>query len=179
MLIRKNLEFSPRSSVRSSVRQSQPFSKSVHYFFLKLCAFLIIFTVLAILAKNCPKLAFLAQNAQKMEVFAFLSHSVHQNLLIFCTKPSLWSRKKMTFSHFLGKFKNGPFWPKLTQIWPKFGHLAEKQRFFAFLSKSIHQNSLIFCFKPSRSSRKKNDVFTFLRNFQKSSFLAKIDQNLA
>ena len=29
----------------------------------------------------------------------------------------------MTFSHFLGKFKNGPFWPKLTQIWPKFGHI--------------------------------------------------------
>ena len=29
----------------------------------------------------------------------------------------------MTFSHFLGKLKNGPFWPKLTQIWPKFGHI--------------------------------------------------------
>ena len=29
----------------------------------------------------------------------------------------------MTFSHFLGKFQNGPFWPKMTQIWPKFGHI--------------------------------------------------------
>ena len=29
----------------------------------------------------------------------------------------------MTFSYFLGKFKNGPFCPKLTKIWPKFGHI--------------------------------------------------------
>ena len=53
-----------------------------------------------ILAKNCPKLAFLAQNAQKWRFFAFLSQSVHQNLLIFCTKPSLWSRKKRHFRIF-------------------------------------------------------------------------------
>ena len=40
----------------------------------------------------------------------------------------------MTFLHFLGKFKNGPFWPKLTQIWPKFGHLAQKTEvFYIFL----------------------------------------------
>ena len=81
-------------------------------------AFLKKIPILPILAKNCPKLAFLAQNAQKWRFFAFFSQSVHYNFLIFCTKPSLWSRKKMTFSHFLGKFKNGPFWPKLTQIWP-------------------------------------------------------------
>ena len=33
MLIRKNLEFSPRPSVRSSVRQQRVFSESLHYFF--------------------------------------------------------------------------------------------------------------------------------------------------
>ena len=86
-------------------------------------AFLIIFTVLAILAKNCPNLAFLAQNDQKWRFFAFFSRTAHQIFLIFCSKHSLWSRKKMTFSLFLGNFNNGPFWPKLTQIWPKFGHI--------------------------------------------------------
>ena len=29
----------------------------------------------------------------------------------------------MTVSHFQLKFKNDPFWPKLTQIWPKFGYI--------------------------------------------------------
>ena len=40
MLIRKNLEFSPRSSVRSSIRSFRTFSKTVHYFFLKLGSYL-------------------------------------------------------------------------------------------------------------------------------------------
>ena len=84
MLIRKNLEFSPRPLVRTSV---SPLVRSFVTAFLEILpllfsetlqlvrtqkggknvpsAFLIIFTVLAILAKNCPILAFLAQNAQK------------------------------------------------------------------------------------------------------------------
>ena len=133
-------------------------------------AFLIIFNVLAILAKNCPKLPFLAQNDQKWRFFAFLSKSVHQNSLIFCFKPSLSSRKKMTFSIFWGIFKNGHFWPKLTQIWPKFGlKLAiwpKNGGFFAFFSKFIHQNLLIFCLKPSLCSRKERQ-FRFLAKIQK------------
>ena len=82
----------------------------------------------------------------------------------------------MMFSHFLGKFKNGPFWPKLTQIWPKFGNLAEKQRFFAFLSKSVHWNLLIFCTKPSLWSKKKEDVFAFFGKIQKWPFWPKLTQ---
>ena len=74
------------------------------------------------LAKNGPKLGFLAQIAQKWCFFTFFSKTAHWNFLIFCRKPSLWSRKKMTVLVFRGNFKNGPLWPKLTQIWPKFGH---------------------------------------------------------
>ena len=40
-------------------------------------AFLKKIPVLPILAKNCPKLAFLSQNAQKWRFFAFFSQSVH------------------------------------------------------------------------------------------------------
>ena len=36
-----------------------------------------------------------------------------------------------------GKIKNGPFWRKLNQIWPKFGHLAPRLRFFGFLTKLL------------------------------------------
>jgi len=75
-------------------------------------AFLIIFTVLAILAKNSPKWVFLAQSDKKWRFFAFFSRTTHQIFLFFCSKHSLWSRKKMTFSLFLGNF----------QIWPKFAH---------------------------------------------------------
>ena len=75
--------------------------------------------VLPILAKNCPKLAILAQNAQKWRFSHFVFQSVHQNLLIFCTKSSLWSREKITFWYFLGKFKNCRFWPN-------FGHFLLK-----------------------------------------------------
>ena len=44
MLIRKNLEFSPRSSVCPFVRSSGNISKSVHYFFLKICSYFRPFT---------------------------------------------------------------------------------------------------------------------------------------
>ena len=86
-------------------------------------AYLIIFTVLAILAKNYPKWACLAQSDKKWRFFAFFSRTTHQIFLIFCSKHRLWSRKKKSFSLFWGNFKNVPFWPKLTQIWPKFGHI--------------------------------------------------------
>ena len=82
----------------------------------------------------------------------------------------------MTVSLFLGKFKNDPFWPKLTQIWPKFGHLAQKRRFFAFFSKSVHCNLLIFCFKPSLWSWKKMTFSLFLWNFKNGPFWSKLTQ---
>ena len=108
-------------------------------------AFLIIFTILAILAKNCPKWAFLAQNDKKWRFFAFFSRTTHQIFLIFCSKHSLWSRKKMTFSLFLGNFKNAPFWPKLTQIWPKFGLFWPDARAFdIFSSKILKKKNLNF-----------------------------------
>ena len=37
-----------------------------------------------------------------------------------CLYYSLWRRKKMTFSHFIGKFKNGPFCPNLGHFYLKF-----------------------------------------------------------
>ena len=78
MLIRKNLEFSPRPFVRSSVRSQRVFSESLHYFFsetfqlVRACkggknfpsAFLKKNPVLSILANNCPKLAIFGQNAK-------------------------------------------------------------------------------------------------------------------
>ena len=67
---------------------------------------MIIFTVLAILAKNCPKWPFLA----------FFSRTAHQNFLIFCSKHSLWSLKIITFSLCGENLKNSPFWPNLTKL---------------------------------------------------------------
>ena len=69
-------------------------------------AFLIIFTVLAILAKNCPKWAFLAQNDKKWRFFAFFSRTTHQIFLIFCSK------KNAVFA-FFGKFQKWPFLVKI------------------------------------------------------------------
>ena len=64
--------------------------------------------------QKLSKIGHFGPKCPKMEVFhIFFSQSVHYNLIIFCTKPSLWSRKKITFSYFLGKFKNGPFWTNL------------------------------------------------------------------
>ena len=60
----------------------------------------------------------------KMEVFCIFSRTTHQNFLIFCSKHSLWSRNIIMSSLFGGNFKNDPFWPKLTQIWPKLANLA-------------------------------------------------------
>ena len=62
----------------------------------------------------------------------FFSKTAHWNFLIFCTKSSLWSRKKMTVSLLCLKFKNDPFWPKLTQIWPKYGQFG-RQKFLFYL----------------------------------------------
>jgi hypothetical protein len=88
MLIRKNLEFSPRSSIRSLVtdfleNRSLLFSETLQLVRAYKrdknvpSAFLKKNLVSPILAKNCPKLAFLAQNPQKLRFFAFLSQSVH------------------------------------------------------------------------------------------------------
>ena len=73
------------------------------------------------LAKNSPKSAFLAQNTQKWGFLAFVSKTAHWNFLIFCRKPSLCSPKNIAAFVFQGNLKNGPFWPILSQIWPKFG----------------------------------------------------------
>ena len=69
------------------------------------------------LAKNGPKSAFLAQNAQKWGFLAFFSKTANWNFMIFCRKLSLCSPKNIT----AGKFEKWPFLPKLTQIWRKFG----------------------------------------------------------
>ena len=50
---------------------------------------------------------------RKMEVFRFFSIRI----LNFARSIVFWV-EKMTFSLFCGNFKNYPFWPKLTQIWP-------------------------------------------------------------
>ena len=115
MLIRKNLEFSPRPFVTAFLEihpllfsetlqlvRTQKGGKNVP------SAFLIIFTVLAILAKNCPKWAFLAQSDKKI----FL-RTTHQIFLIFCSKHSLWSRKKNDVFAFFGKFQKWPFLVKI------------------------------------------------------------------
>ena len=66
--------------------------------------------------QKLSKMALFGLNDQKWMFFAFFSRTAHQNFLIFLSKHSLWSRKIITFSLFGGNFKNGPFWPKLTQI---------------------------------------------------------------
>ena len=58
-----------------------------------------------------PKLAILAQNAQKWRIFAFFSQSINLNFWIFCTKSSLWSRKNYVFALF-GKIQKWPFLAK-------------------------------------------------------------------
>ena len=97
------------------------------------------------LAKNGPKSAFLAQNAQKWGVFSIFSKTAHWNFLIFCRKPSLCSPKNITALVFQGNLKNGPFWPKLTQIWPKFGHLARWNRLAKIFFRQKLKNSFNFC----------------------------------
>ena len=85
--------------------------------------------------KNVPsaflkKIPFLAKNAQNGGFSHFFAiHSLE--FANFCTKPSIQSRK-MAFSYFLGKFKNGPYCSKLTQIWPKVGQNHQKLRFAIF-----------------------------------------------
>ena len=78
---------------------------------------------MAFFGKKLPKIYHFGLNSQKQMFLHFFPKTAHWNFLIFCTKPSLLSRKKMTVSLFCRKFKNDPFWPKFTQIWPKFGHI--------------------------------------------------------
>ena len=103
----------------------------------------------------------LAQNAKKQRFFAFFSKTAHWNFLIFCTKPSLWSRKKMTVSLFCRKFKNDPFWPKLTQIWPKFGHFGRQK---------LKKKMSFFFYKNRKKiiSGKTNPLFTIFTHFMTS-----------
>ena len=91
-------------------------------FFLKLCSLSGLVS-----AKKCSKrffekshfgqklskIAHFDPKCPKIEVFRIFSQSVHYNLLIFCAKPSLWSRKKWRFRIFWEKFKSGPFWSNL------------------------------------------------------------------
>ena len=103
---------SVRASECAYARPWHFFSETVNYFLLKLYSwlglvrsikifqalFLIIFTV-------WPK-----------NVFRIFSKTMHQNILIFCSKYSLWSPKNSVFT-FWWNLKNGPF----GQNWPKFG----------------------------------------------------------
>ena len=86
-----------------------------------------------------PSSPILAQNAKKMEVFRIFIQIHSLQFAIFCTKPSVWSRKKNYYFVFLGKFKNYPFWPKLTQIWPKFGHIWLYQSWSKLFEKNCCQ----------------------------------------
>ena len=102
---------------------------TVHYFFLKLCSLLGLLKVkkcsksffekipvLPILAKNCPKLAILAQNAKKWRFFAFFRTPFIRICSFFKISLVFGVRKNDVFV-FLGKVKNGPFWPNLGHFW--------------------------------------------------------------
>jgi len=90
-------------------------------------------------------------NAQKRRLFAFFSNTAHWNFLIFCTKPSLWRRKKMPVSISYRKFENDPFRPKSTQICPEVRHVGRQKlpkKNFSFL---FVQKSPINYFAPKKS----------------------------
>ena len=88
----------------------------------------------------------------------------------------------MTFSHFLGKFKNGPFWPKLTQIWPKFGHFGQKLSKIGVFGPKCRKNggfshfsrnpfisiSYFFVFLKKKNKKK---IKKFFQNFFRKFFL--------
>ena len=64
-----------------------------------------------------PKILQIWHILPKIQVFCILSKSFHYNLLIFGTKPSLWSRKIWQFT----LFGRNPKMTHYVQNWPKFG----------------------------------------------------------
>ena len=66
--------------------------------------------------QNCPKLAILAQNAQKWRFFAFFSESLHYFSLMQLIRA--FNSKKMFQTLFWKKFPFCPFWQKTVQNWP-------------------------------------------------------------
>ena len=59
------------------------------------------------LESSNPSGPIFTQNFQNRGFLLFFLKTMHWNFLIFCTKPSLWSRKK-SVSLFCQKFKNDP-----------------------------------------------------------------------
>ena len=119
-----DLRIHVRASVRTSVRPSRCCSKTVHYFFLKLCSQLGLVSVIKIfqalfLKNSCfahfgqklSKIGHFGPKWPKIEVFRIFSQSIHQILLIFLTKPSLCSGKNDIFK-FYGKIQKWPFLAK-------------------------------------------------------------------
>ena len=79
---------------------------------------------------------------KKRRFFAFFSKTAHWNFLIFCTKPSLWSRKNDGFT-FLSKIQKWPILaqiePNLTQIWAFRSSKIKKKMFPSFFTKIEHK----------------------------------------
>ena len=75
--------------------------------------------------------------------FSHFSRTTHQIFFIFCSKHSLWSRKKWRFRFFLGNLKNGPFCRKLTKCWLNVAEIT-KNGGFSHISRTAHQIFLIF-----------------------------------
>ena len=90
----------------------------------------------------------------------FLHLSFLQNCALefpnFCWEPSLWSQKIMTALVFWGNLKNGPFWPKLTQIWPKFCHLGRLSK--KIFVKNFEEKKIV---QKSRKKKILREKFTF------------------
>ena len=74
----------------------------------------------------------------KMGVFSISSKTAHWNFLIFAGSLVSGMKKYYSFG-FSEKFGKWLFWPKLTQIWPKFGHLARWNR----RAKSVSINNFV------------------------------------
>ena len=71
----------------------------------------------------------------KRRFFAFFFAS--RICYFFSTKPSHWSPKKYDVFAFLGKLKNGPFWPNL-------GHFCLKILLVAFYINFIIRNVVMY-----------------------------------
>ena len=112
-----------RPSVRLFVRASRGCSKTVHYFFLKLCSKLGLVSATKMFQPLfCKKLPFCPlwpKNFQnwpfwpKMPKNGGFSHFFAIRSIEFFALSLVFVVRKMTFSYFLEKFKNGPFWPNL------------------------------------------------------------------
>ena len=123
------------------------------------------------LAKNGPKSAFLAQNAQKWGFLAFFSKTAHWNFLIFCRKPNLCSPKNIT------AFVFGEIWKNFWSLDGVDGPLDSPPFIRPFVrtcpfSRKSAQFSDFLYWKMKKMS-KKVTFSLFHRKFENGPFLAK------